>query len=917
MKTLKRKATAISVILIASIALSLFAVPAANAAYDSRTQAAINAGMNWTLTNYNASDLRLLMWERYRDHIPTQVYMVMSPNPVGVAQQVSFVLFMPQQPRGAMANNDIRYQYTVDIDKPDGTRQTIGPITSDSTGTAYTLWSPAATGNYTVTVNFLELLYQWSSSSDMRDYHGVTYDGASYSKTLVVQEEPILPTGWTDTPLPTEYWARPIEGTNTGWYPVASNWLSGPHDRNNGGTDNQYQQDGIAPNTGHIVWTKVTEDGGLVGGGNFSVPGEVFNAGHQYQTRFTNPIIMWGRLYYEIPIQWSGGGGGWVCVDLRTGETIWQDMTMGTGNVPAPAFGYYYDLDNMNNHGVVTPGWLFDDDFAASIHPRYGIIGQLNLTNVPRVVRSSMQLLPTTVFDTIGPKGEILRYELNLNGWLAQWNSSRVFYDSQNGKVPANCPITPARPGNTYWNGSTWVSNTVRQQQGYASVTTPAYDWNVTIPWAVGMKGGSETIRAAMYNDILFGTNGSHPVGTSAPRFDYPTPVTIWGVSLKPGTEGQLMYMKNIDTIPNPPDGGEIMLERVAEGVAVFVKLFERKWIGYDIYTGNKLWETSPPEAEFNPFGYYSFPSLIHTESVTIAEGKLFTGGYTGAVFCYDLKTGKSLWNYTDYTGRTVFPYFTLMLGPVADGKIFVGTHEHSADTPLFKGNKVRALDIETGKEVWTMYGWAHPYTFAVADGTLIYWNNYDHQVYAVAKGPTATTVDAPKAAVTLGNSLVLTGTVMDVSPGTKQLEQSMRFANGVPAVSDASMSHWMEYVYMQKAFPTNTTGVDVKISVIDANNNLREIGTATSDASGFYSFQWTPDITGKYTVIAAFPGSEGYYRSFAEAAFAVDNAPPPVETPTTPPDMTGTYVTYATIAIIAAIAVVGAILLFVLGRKH
>ena len=30
-----------------------------------------------------------------------------------------------------------------------------------------------------------------------------------------------------------------------------------------------------------------------------------------------------------------------------------------------------------------------------------------------------------------------------------------------------------------------------------------------------------------------------------------------------------------------------------------------------------------------------------------------------------------------------------------------------------------------------------------------------------------------------------------------------------------------------------------------------------TSDASGFYSYQWTPDITGKYTVIATFGGTQ------------------------------------------------------------
>ena len=118
-------------------------------------------------------------------------------------------------------------------------------------------------------------------------------------------------------------------------------------------------------------------------------------------------------------------------------------------------------------------------------------------------------------------------------------------------------------------------------------------------------------------------------------------------------------------------------------------------------------------------------------------------------------------------------------------------------------------------------------------------------------------------------------------------------------------------------AFPKNTTGVDVTISVVDSNNNLRDIGTATSDASGFYSFQWTPDITGKYTVIATFPGSEGYYRSSAEAAFAVDEAPEEPVPPETPIDNTPMLLTYAAIAIIAAVAIVGAIIVAVLLRKH
>ena len=168
-----------------------------------------------------------------------------------------------------------------------------------------------------------------------------------------------------------------------------------------------------------------------------------------------------------------------------------------------------------------------------------------------------------------------------------------------------------------------------------------------------------------------------------------------------------------------------------------------------------------------------------------------------------------------------------------------------------------------------------------------------------------------------LGESLVIRGTVTDVSPGTKQLEQSMRFPNGVPAMSDANQSSWMEYVYMQKPKPKDATGVAVAIDVIDANGNYRNIGTAVSDSSGMFTLPWTPDIEGAYTVIATFAGSESYWPTSAETSFVVGPAPaqpiPPVEQP---PSMTDTYIMYAAVAIIVAIAI-ATIVIVLLFRKR
>jgi hypothetical protein len=87
---------------------------------------------------------------------------------------------------------------------------------------------------------------------------------------------------------------------------------------------------------------------------------------------------------------------------------------------------------------------------------------------------------------------------------------------------------------------------------------------------------------------------------------------------------------------------------------------------------------------------------------------------------------------------------------------------------------------------------------------------------------------------VTQGSSVVIRGTVTDISAGTNQNEQAARFPNGVPAMSDASMKDWMAYVYMQKPRPQDATGVPIVISVLDANGNYREIGNVTSDADGF-----------------------------------------------------------------------------------
>ncbi len=159
---------------------------------------------------------------------------------------------------------------------------------------------------------------------------------------------------------------------------------------------------------------------------------------------------------------------------------------------------------------------------------------------------------------------------------------------------------------------------------------------------------------------------------------------------------------------------------------------------------------------------------------------------------------------------------------------------------------------------------------------------------------------------------------MIDNSAGTHQEQQTGDFPNGVPCVSDESMTGWMEYVYKQHPCPSNATGVPVTLSVIDSNGNYRPIGQTTTDASGCFSYQWTPDIPGKYTVIAKFAGSESYYPSSAETALyagAQSATSAPTASPAT--SVADTYFVPAIAGLFVLIIIVLAVVMVLMLRKR
>jgi hypothetical protein len=537
--------------------------------------------------------------------IPTFAFVNVAPNPVGVGQQVLVVMWLDKIPTGAQVGNDIRFHdFKLTITAPDGTQtaQTFAVI-SDPTSSQYTPFTPTQVGTYTFNFTFPGQVYTFdkgvisllTGALNTTNSVGDTYMPSTASTNLTVQEEPIPPMT-SSYPLPTEYWTRPIEGQNTDWYTISSNWLGSGSAAFNGYQRIQY--DGTAPNSAHIMWTKSLEDGGVVGGTNVGVPGQVYASTQEYPVRFANTIIMNGRLIYELPWGNDATGGGLTAVDLRTGETLWWTNNTGIGS---PSIGYLYDFESGNQHGVLKNGLIFTSNFARAYDPKTGIVTTMNITNVPTGTLAS------------GPSGEQLRYAITNTGTtanpslrLTQWNSSNVIGTNPDsnavglasltvsewysGTIPGNCPITPGPLGiNNNWNGTMWVNSTIRIAQGYtAAVSSPAYDWNVSIPALSGLS--SPSIISAVPGDILFGTSTSWTTGTSSStNFGTPDPYTFWAISLKPESRGNLLWIKNY----NAPSGNLTLEQSAADPINRVFTLYVKEtgqFYGYSMTDGSQLW---------------------------------------------------------------------------------------------------------------------------------------------------------------------------------------------------------------------------------------------------------------------------------------------------------------------------------------
>lgn len=815
----------------------------------------------------------------------------LKPDHVSVNQEVLITLGITE---GTVETQNSWKGLTVTVTRPDNQTETLGPYNTDSTGLTGGVYIPKTAGTYYFQTHFPEQVASWAGAGLPA---GTIYKASdSEILPLVVTDEPR--TYYPGFSLPTEYWSRPIDSQLREWATIAGNFHSSI--ASNSRWPDRYAPYVEAPESAHLLWAKQLDEGGLVGDDYYATNLDQigYEHGDAYQGKFLGSCIINGVLYYN---RWylslnQNHPQETVAVDLKTGEELWSrrlGWDDGFGTNESLAFGQILYWKTLNLYGAYSYLWTTTTPAGVSstsgstwkaYDPSTGL-WEFTMINVP--------YSGNTYTTTVGPNGEFLIYVLDLrNGWMALWNSTAA--------------IPGASFGNGNWSpwGRTWD----------ASVAS-AYTWNVSIP--KDLTGSARMIlkdRIIGANTTSYGANGAAI-----------TP-TFWGISLEPGREGELLF--NTPWTRPGPDVTVAIPETfpasVEDGVFVVAAKETRQYYGLSLDTGKQLWGPTKPAEPF--LAAYTMTAYRgEWGQAYVYQHMLLTAGMSGQVNAYDVKTGARLWNYniTDEYNESPFgPWWDAPIGLLSDGKVYLFHMEHSGNTPLPRGSPVVCLNATTGDEIFRVNGIRMSSRSGgqpmIADGVIVGSNTYDNRIIAMGKGPSDTTVSASPKISEIGRSVLIEGMITDISPGTRDGILPMRFPDGVPAVSDASMSDWMLYVYQQLPRPTNATGVEVIINVLDPNNNYYEVARTTSDADGFYKVAFEPKVPGEYTIIAEFEGSKSYYGSNAKTAINIEEAPAtsvPAESQVA--SAADLYFIPAVIGIIAAIIIGFALLALLLLRKR
>ncbi|PVX24155.1 MAG: hypothetical protein CW691_08475, partial [Candidatus Bathyarchaeum sp.] len=698
---------------------------------------------------------------------PMDIGLMIRPNPIGLNQIFLANIWSVRAPGSQRAF----LGYEITITKPSGDIQAFTMDSYVADGTAWFEWIADEVGDWTIQVEFPG---NWlpagfyvdgervnaSGTSGFFGTGGTQYDESVYVEpaitpvtTLTVQEEMIL--GWPESALPTDYWTRPVASENREWWPILGDypWFGegggalwdqyypdcNPYPANSGSTPNSdyaFVPWVEGPDSAHIVWKRMEEIGGLIGGGQ-AIGSDIFWDPGWYNRP---TIILQGRCFETVNRVSEDGPEGetyWQCYDLRTGEMYWERPLYPGEQEP-----------NLIEYA--------ESPYTLSL-PTRGITGV-----VPKLSKPSLMTISG---------GRIMKYDamtgaLTLNQSIAPLTGSGGTY-----YMNGYCLAVQNLGGGNYrlinWTTIGSASNfedRVISNTTYARSSLPSrIDWEA----GIGVNVGNVDVGGVRW-------------GQRMTAYNLITGEELWD-----------------KTVEAPQFSGSAA---VADHGKIAIGSMYGHFEAYDLQTGAFAWRTETLEYPWDITGWGSYGMISAYGNIywgapasyyafSWADGSTVWKFQIPAEFPFETAygTGKTAEN-----SETVYPFHAP--GLCADGKIFVYSLHHSPEPPYFRGQPMLAIDAYTGELVWKLGGFSgcgqhtrSAMQLRVADGYLAL-GARDGYMYVIGKGKSATTVSGPQVSIPKGTAMTITGTVLDMSPAQ----------TGAACVSEASMETQMQYIHLQ-----------------------------------------------------------------------------------------------------------------------
>ncbi|MGB9960435.1 MAG: PQQ-binding-like beta-propeller repeat protein [Candidatus Bathyarchaeales archaeon] len=784
--------------------------------------------------------------------VATTAYLSVRPSLVGLNQLVLVNLWIIPAPNAQREFRDLK----VTITKPNGNQEVLTMDSYPADGTAWFEWVVDQVGEWKFKFEFPGMYFPAgrylagdiinATTGGSLYTQSVYYKPSSTKETIITVQENIV-YSWPESPLPTDYWTRPIPLEKREWWTIAGNY---PWHGPGGGSvwDKLYPNTNPywsaqyrfipwvqGPNTAHVAWVRDYNLGGIVQFGDY-LKTFTLTVSVGYPS-----IIYMGRCYHSLTKTMPDGTEKSVlqCYDLRTGEIYWE-----RASTTAPTV-IEYDRGTPE-----TPGG----------EPR-----QMALTGAVRLVY-------------IGG-GRLIKY------------------DPWSGAVAGNYSISPLTTGTYYRNGyvltvqdlgaaaapnryrlinwttfgtSSTISGRIQSNKTYARSSLPS-----VMDFQSGVGATSSKLMVA-----------GAPANTTVIAYDLWTGTQLWNVTVPEWSYSTSCFVA---------DHGKIAL------------LMEQGyWMAWDARTGNLAWKSEKMDYPWGEpaYGSYSVQSaygLLFRQSYdglyafNWTNGKIVWKYVSPADASYETP-------YIDENGTTVYSFMNGAL--IADGKVYVMNSEHTPTVPTTRGWGVHCINVTTGELIWKMRGpwlWSSSsFPGAIADGYLVAAST-EGRLFVFGKGKSQTSVSVSQDVVSNGSTVLVKGSVLDMSPAQP----------GTPCVSKESMSTWMEYLHFQYPIDgiwhnETITGVPVTLTAIGEDGSYFDIGTVVTDGySGTFAAAWTPPKEGTYRIVASFEGDDSYGSSSATTWITVGPAPPEPETPEIPtPTDYMPMLTGLTIAVIIAIVI-------------